>query len=314
MRRVRLGFTLVELLVVIAIIGILIALLLPAIQAARESGRRTACMNNARQLSLAMIMHVDTKKCFPTAAENRTRNGYTGTPISWMARILPYIEEGALYEQIDWTALNAGINTTVVNRAPLPFLRCPSDTYQPQDTSRATTTNYVANCGNTEDTIVDATQPLKPQMGVVLQNVSIKPRQVPDGLSKTLLVSECQVGFPIVQDYNGSASGYNKCKSGADGEQLTAGGDLILRGASWFLGAENTSWSFTTMTAPSDIYTAKKECMLYSYITNNGARSSHPGSVVASRCDGSLTTYDDTIELPAWKALGSRAGGENTQY
>jgi prepilin-type N-terminal cleavage/methylation domain-containing protein len=306
----RRGFTLVELLVVIAIIGILIALLLPAIQAAREAARRTQCTNNLKQLSLAAITYVDSQKAFPPAAMNRGRNGYTGTPISWIPRILPYIEEGEVYRRIDWSSLNAGVNTSVLNRYAFPFLRCPTDTYQEQDTSRATTTNYVANVGNTEDTLIDASNPYKKEMGVILQNISVKPSKIIDGLSKTLLLSECVVGNPIVQDYNGSTAGYNKCKTGTDGDTLTAGGDLILRGSSWFLGAENTCWAFTTLTAPSDHLTKTKECMLWSMITNNGARSSHPALVITANCDGSVRNVTDDIELAAWKAAGSRAGGE----
>jgi prepilin-type N-terminal cleavage/methylation domain-containing protein len=91
-RIARAGFTLVELLVVIAIIGMLVALLLPAIQAARESGRRSQCQNNLKQIGLAVQSHHDTRKQFPMG-----RNRFDQLAVSWAYYILPYMEETAIY-------------------------------------------------------------------------------------------------------------------------------------------------------------------------------------------------------------------------
>src|SRR5690606_35658312 len=93
------GFTLVELLVVIAIIGILVALLLPAVQAAREAARRSQCLNNIKQLSLGCHMHADNHKHFPASAN--------GAGASYVAQILPYIEQGNVFDMID-TKYSAG--------------------------------------------------------------------------------------------------------------------------------------------------------------------------------------------------------------
>jgi prepilin-type N-terminal cleavage/methylation domain-containing protein/prepilin-type processing-associated H-X9-DG protein len=151
-RRVRGGFTLVELLVVIAIIGILVALLLPAIQAAREAARRMQCSNNLKQLGLGLINFQDTKKYFPLGGEagmTRDRDehyveggapnggigGFNNVHASWLVSILPYIEERGLFDQIPpdntFAPILAYINSRADKVAPvMPNFRCPSDGYQ----------------------------------------------------------------------------------------------------------------------------------------------------------------------------------------
>ena len=115
------GFTLVELLVVIAIIGVLVALLLPAIQAAREAARRSQCANNLKQIALACHNYHDVHGVFPI------NHGDTGNSFSWLAMLLPFIEQSALYEQIDFNVPISTPENLVVARTHLPAYRCPSD-------------------------------------------------------------------------------------------------------------------------------------------------------------------------------------------
>ena len=101
----RTGFTLVELLVVIAIIGILVALLLPAVQAAREAARRMSCGNNLKQYGVAIHNYHDTYKCLPpsgdwTAMPGDSQTLWNNPSLSWQARILPFAEQQAMYDQI----------------------------------------------------------------------------------------------------------------------------------------------------------------------------------------------------------------------
>src|SRR2546423_14909376 len=130
----RSGFTLVELLVVIAIIGVLVALLLPAVQTAREAARRSKCMNNLKQISLAVHNYENTHRTFPIGA-------YDCCYGTWLLSLLPYVEQGSLYQQYNRPGAMEGFNGangqdirygTAVNlpvtRTQIPSYTCPSDT------------------------------------------------------------------------------------------------------------------------------------------------------------------------------------------
>jgi prepilin-type N-terminal cleavage/methylation domain-containing protein/prepilin-type processing-associated H-X9-DG protein len=133
------GFTLVELLVVIAIIGVLVALLLPAVQQAREAARRISCTNNIKQIGLALHNYETTQKRLPPAGTlaNPVQALYvdwyvradmrSGTNYSWIVLLLPYMEEDALYDQIDFSKKVTLNTTTNPQRSQPPILMCPSD-------------------------------------------------------------------------------------------------------------------------------------------------------------------------------------------
>lgn len=116
------AFTLVELLVVIAIIGILTGLLLPAVQAARESARRTQCSNNIKNIGLALHNFADARKSLPVGSDQ-----VQGTEHAWSTRILPYMEQGAVFSQIDFSQpWNALPGNQAASRFNIPSYRCPS--------------------------------------------------------------------------------------------------------------------------------------------------------------------------------------------
>ncbi len=201
-RRLR-AFTLIELLVVIAIIAVLIALLLPAAQAAREAARRSQCVNNLKQLGLAMHNYHDATGAFPMgyAAQGRFVDGATDTAAGWGwgAMILPQLEQGPIFNAVNFgLAVEAPPNSTVV-RASMTAYLCPSDvTNGPFSVSDAsgnvlatmTPASYAACVGN--DQTDSATGLNKDGLGngVMFRNSGIRLADITDGSSQTILVGE----------------------------------------------------------------------------------------------------------------------------
>jgi type II secretory pathway pseudopilin PulG len=197
---------LVELLVVIAIIGVLVALLLPAVQAAREAARRTQCTNHLRQMGLAVQLHHDTKKHFPMGRTSRTQIG-----ISWAFQLLPFLEEQPIYQALRPTArVDDPANATAM-QSPVSIYYCPTrrgpvadrdfdnNDQPPLVRGVAAAGDYAANAGISPrigfDPITGAPQwPLnRAEIGPMFTYSKIRDRQVTDGLSKTLAVGEKHV-------------------------------------------------------------------------------------------------------------------------
>jgi prepilin-type N-terminal cleavage/methylation domain-containing protein len=212
------GFTLVELLVVIAIIGILVALLLPAIQAAREASRRSQCMNNLKQMGVAIQTHLDVKKRFPTGRKCLPGpNCFGGLnvidqfAVSWAYFILPQMEDQAVYDAfIKTQRVDSAANGRAM-RTPVSVYACPSrrpaaadrnfdnNDQPPLVLATGTLGDYAANAGLEENMGMDIDHfldgPLRRQIdlaqaGPIFTKSAISERRVTDGLSHTLAVGE----------------------------------------------------------------------------------------------------------------------------
>ncbi len=205
MRTVRRGFTLVELLVVIAIIGVLIALLLPAIQSAREAARRSQCQNNLRQLGLAIQNHHDTRGAFPPAriGTDLHPSGRDPYAVSWAFRLLPYLEQRTIYdsfvpnERVD-SDLNAQAMRTPVSVFYCPTRRSPAadrdfdnNSAAPLVAGAAAGGDYGANSGTSTRHGMPGREEFLPwEFGPIYTLSRVRARQVTDGLSLTYAIGE----------------------------------------------------------------------------------------------------------------------------
>lgn len=197
MNRSRKGFTLIELLVVIAIIAILIALLLPAIQQAREAARRAQCKNNLKQIGLALHNYHDTVGMFPFASPSTNRYG-------WMVKILPYMEQSALYQDIspwgqffgNFDPYGGSFDTSGIPGEPestiIAGYRCPSSAVQADIYDNYATANYVGCAGGGLRSPGSNPEFGSFTTGVIYSSSRVRMRDVSDGTSNTFLVGEAE--------------------------------------------------------------------------------------------------------------------------
>ena len=184
----RQGFTLVELLVVIAIIGILISMLLPAVQAAREAARRVTCLNNMSQLGLAVHNHEFATEYLPAGVINPDgpiRSEPIGQHVSWTVQILPYIEQSTAYRMFDQEAGAYALDNAEVRRLQVSVLLCPSfGGNELNEDQTAGISNY-AGCHHDVEAPIDVDN-----HGLLFLNSRLRYRDILDGSTNTILIGE----------------------------------------------------------------------------------------------------------------------------
>ncbi|MHC4880451.1 MAG: DUF1559 family PulG-like putative transporter [Planctomycetota bacterium] len=320
----RKGFTLIELLVVIAIIAILVALLLPAVQSAREAARRMQCKNNLKQIGLAMHNYHGVHGTMPMsfAVDYNTPGG------EWSvhARLLPYVDEANLFMQIDLSqpyssgdSASLGVATTRV-----PMYLCPSE---PNDRVRLDSagqqihypTNYGFNAGGWF-TWSNASRQIG--TGVFHPNRGMRLADITDGTSSTLACSEVKTFTPYLRDGDGASASIPapSAVSGLGGSFKTNSGHT-----EWVDGRVHQT-GFTAVFGPNTVVAhsssgedydidftncrEEKSCSgeTFAAVTS---RSHHSGVVQSLLCDGSARSISDTIDLNVWRGLGTRDGLED---
>jgi prepilin-type N-terminal cleavage/methylation domain-containing protein len=332
----RKGFTLIELLVVIAIIAVLIALLLPAVQAAREAGRRMQCVNNLKQIGLALHNYYSTNDKFPLGSSLQMDSSPThvGLNNSWSAQgaILANMDQMPLYNAINfnWGVVSQLaaptypcylINSTVINTKLNAYL-CPSD----PNAGNPNINNYHACLGTT------TTEDTQGSDGLFTYYQSYGIAEVVDGLSNTLAYSEALSGPPAAT-FTPSISVVSVAGIPSGAHQLSVYSDIPdiqtalkacdtayqtqtaslknWRGQTWAKGSQGHTM-FNVVSQPgfkAHTWNSCSDANIGNSLFDN-ANSQHPGGVNALIADGSVRFIKETINQQTWWALGTRATGE----
>jgi len=345
--RRRTGFTLVELLVVIAIIGILVALLLPAVQAAREAARRMSCGNNLKQTALAIQNYHDTYKTFPPLRGGQLVNGgtqpfgstatsYPGCPSwfnsagwSWRALILPYMEQQPLYDTINFERvldttcyahpLPHYSSTPEARFVRIPSFECPSEAQG--EVGSDAPTNYAGVFGRTANPFSGNTQDLGVFAGI--QPSSFK--SITDGSSNTVIVGEVFRGVPFWRTSSADHTG-QRCRRWI-AETGYCGADTSFPPNNYKQGLANCQPPTTGTNNPPATISPKcptQNCCpdMVNWVDNHNNGNSgrrpfsslHPGGAQGAYADGSVKFITQTVDLNVWRATGTISGGEPNAF
>jgi len=297
----KFGFTLIELLVVIAIIAILIALLLPAVQQAREAARRSTCKNSLKQIGLALHNYHETHRVFPPGFIDNDLN-FTGSKVGdpsannnglgWGAMILPFMDQAPLYNQIGNKTGSFGehwsVNASDLAKTVLPVFNCPSDPMGGINTDKSSfgKSNYLGSHGTSAATTNN---------GILYGNSRTKIRDITDGTSNTILVSE--------RTTKNDGAGTNNCGGTTDcawAGGLWMGPRYTSSTSTWHPGVYH--FDVTNFGGGNATYLINSSASTWG--EDWSASSAHVGGVHMLFCDGRVRFVSENMS----------SGGSNTTY
>jgi prepilin-type N-terminal cleavage/methylation domain-containing protein len=332
------GFTLVELLVVIAIIGVLIALLLPAVQAAREAARNAACRSNLHNLGIAVANYADTHGMLPPASDmafNPTLGRYA-PPGLWSihARLLPFCEQGVAYAQLNFSRAGSEASNLTARANLGNVFVCPSD---PRSRRRRTdlvsdNTNYGFHRGAWY--VFGGSLSAVPPAAPFQVNGSSRPRDIVDGMTKTLFAAEVKAAYHYIRKCDNllyapvNATPIPAVHSDPYlvvqyAGHCTPGEYKETAHTEWYNGSVHHT-GVTTSWTPNKLIRGVFAGVEYPDVDLDGtreqdggptfsainARSFHPGGVNILLGDASVHFVSDSIDGKVWRALGTPDGGE----
>jgi prepilin-type N-terminal cleavage/methylation domain-containing protein/prepilin-type processing-associated H-X9-DG protein len=309
----RPGFTLIELLVVIAIIAVLIALLLPAVQAAREAARRAQCVNNLKQIGLALHGYNDINNEIPPNSNN------VNPDFSMKGRMLPFLEQTPLFNALNMSYNHLDPPNTTVNDTHLNVFLCPSDGNQPSTTDGYTDYPNCIGVIRINATLVDGPAD---KMAQSTDGPDITYATIKDGLSNTMIFSEWIMGkindprpglWQVYQSTIAEAGGVTPDQyqqSCLQAYQSNPNGTVFeQKGKDWLYGACGWGGCFSAIMPPN------QPACWYGTGANTdhtmvGASSYHSGGVNMLLMDGSVRFIKNSINKYVWRALATKDGGE----
>jgi len=328
----RRGFTLIELLVVIAIIGILVSLLLPAVQQAREAARRTQCKNSLKQLGLALHNYHDAHNMFPPSGSISLLTT-SQQPWSAQAAMLPFLDGGTIYSQINFSrGYHDPVNTSAYPpfgpaATRIPVLLCPSEV-NPRARLNASTNapehfplSYALNMGRY--LIYDPVARTR-GTGAFGPNANFSTADFRDGTSNTLGLSEVKAYTPRFHDTTPVPAEPASPQAVSSG--YTGGGQWsALNGHTEWVCGRAIHTGFTTLFGPNTVIPHVEGGIAYDIDISSSregtsqtnatygiipSRSYHVGIVQSLLMDGSVRSVSNSIDSRVWQGLGTRAGGE----